>query len=902
MSFSIAFDIFARDRASQTFDKLGRSVDNAHKSFGSASGSAGKLGGAMGLIGKLGVAGAIAGMGAAAVKLGSDSVNLEATFSQTMNTMGAVANVPKDQMKGLSDLALKMGADTTFSASEAANAMLELAKGGLSAATIKSGALAGTLTLAAAGGTSLEVAATIASNALNTFGLKGKDMASVAAALAGGANASSASVESLGQALSQVGPGATNAGLSLQETVATLSAFDAAGIKGADAGTSLKTMLVALVPHTKAARNAMHDLGLKFTDAKGKFLPITNVAQQLKDKLSGLSQEQRTTALSTIFGSDATRAATVLMKQGAAGLTTFIKATQDQNAAQSVAKARMAGTAGAMESFKGSVETAKLQLGLFIAPAVQAGLGMITNAVNGIVPAAQKLSSSFGRDLTPKIREFGTWSKANLIPTLKDVAVFIGDKVLPKARQFGMFLASTLIPVVQKLVKGGLEGAKIAFDKVRKALEDNRPQLEKLSTAIGVVVTWVAQKLGPILGWLAKTQMRLLASNIVAVITVISKLVDAFVWIKNAAQKAASSAWMYISGFFSNIVSGAAKAFGWVPGLGGKLRNAAKEFGVFRDSVNNKLAGISDQQIKISPIVVAAQAGRRNAIANRLGLAGGGAVSGNGTATSDSIPAMLSNGEHVWTAREVQSAGGHGAVERMRQAVQGFAAGGRVGLSVQPRFPSLAGPMANIAALARSIAAPMAQSMAAAFASSTPSGGSGVERWRSVAMAALAAAGGSASWINSLMRRMNQESGGNPKAINLWDSNAKAGYPSQGLMQTIPGTFGAYAGPYRGRGITDPFANIYAAIRYTMARYGSGPAGWDRVGGYKLGTNYVPEDQLAYVHKGEKIIPAGMGSGSVININVTVPVGGDPVGTGRAIVQAIKAYKLTTGGRNLGIA
>jgi hypothetical protein len=119
-------------------------------------------------------------------------------------------------------------------------------------------------------------------------------------------------------------------------------------------------------------------------------------------------------------------------------------------------------------------------------------------------------------------------------------------------------------------------------------------------------------------------------------------------------------------------------------------------------------------------------------------------------------------------------------------------------------------------------------------------GGSGVARWRAVALQALQAAGAPAIWINSLLRRMNQESGGNPNAINLTDSNARAGHPSQGLMQTIPGTFNAYAGPYRSRGILDPFANIYAAIKYANARYGVAPRGWDRPGGYKDGGWLMP--------------------------------------------------------------
>lgn len=320
---------------------------------------------------KLGAAAGLGLLTAKAVGFAKASVDLEAKFSQTMSLIGAATKAPASQLEKLNDLAIKLGADTAFSASEAADAMLELAKAGIDTKTIMGGGLAGTLQLAAAGGTDLGTAATIASNALNTFNLRGADMASVAAALAGGANASSASVESLGQALQQVGPGATNAGFSLQETVAALSAFDAAGVKGSDAGTSLKTMLSRLVPQTEKAAGAMRDLGLDFTKSNGEFVSLEKIAAQLRGRLGDLSSEQRTTALATIFGSDATRAATVLMKEGAGGIREYIKATNDQNAAQEMAEARMSGTAGALERLSGSVETAQLRIGQELAPAVQ---------------------------------------------------------------------------------------------------------------------------------------------------------------------------------------------------------------------------------------------------------------------------------------------------------------------------------------------------------------------------------------------------------------------------------------------------------------------------------------------------------------------------------------------------
>lgn len=117
--------------------------------------------------------------------------------------------------------------------------------------------------------------------------------------------------------------------------------------------------------------------------------------------------------------------------------------------------------------------------------------------------------------------------------------------------------------------------------------------------------------------------------------------------------------------------------------------------------------------------------------------------------------------------------------------------------------------------------------------------GGGVEQWRGTVLRVLRELHQPASWADTVLRRMNQESGGNPNAINNWDSNAAAGIPSQGLMQTIPPTFAAYAGPYASRGITDPLANIYAGCNYAINRYGS-LAGMNRPGGYADG-GIIPE-------------------------------------------------------------
>ncbi|MEU2996912.1 peptidoglycan DD-metalloendopeptidase family protein [Streptomyces sp. NPDC006995] len=121
------------------------------------------------------------------------------------------------------------------------------------------------------------------------------------------------------------------------------------------------------------------------------------------------------------------------------------------------------------------------------------------------------------------------------------------------------------------------------------------------------------------------------------------------------------------------------------------------------------------------------------------------------------------------------------------------------------------------------------------------SGGAGVQRFRGVVTQALGQVGQSLSLVNTTLRRMNQESGGNTRAVNRNDINWINGTPSVGLMQVIRPTFDAYAGKYRKTGpklygvSVDPMANIYASMRYALARYGSLSRAYNRPGGYALG-------------------------------------------------------------------
>lgn len=406
-----------------------------------------QVNGALGALQKTGKRGlALAGIGGLSAGLAGfakSAVDAEREFSLTMRTIQANTGATAAEIDRIGKFAVKAGGEMGFSGREAAGAMLELAKAGLDAKTIMSGGLASTLKVAAAGGTDLATASTIAANAMNAFSIAGKDMDSIAVALAGGANASTASVESLGIALSQVGPGATTAGLSLQETIATLAAFDNAGIKGSDSGTSLKTMLTRLVPQTKAARQEMERLGLDFTKADGSFVSLEQIAGRLKSSLGGLSAEQRTTALRIIFGSDATRAATVLMREGTAGIRKYIKATHDQASAQKAVEARTSGTEGAIKRMNAAVEKAKLKLGGELAPVVIKGADAFGDKFVPAVESGIKAGKEIGQALAPAAKEIsealknlagegdgvGKFFNDVFIPALRDTSEVVGDVV-----------------------------------------------------------------------------------------------------------------------------------------------------------------------------------------------------------------------------------------------------------------------------------------------------------------------------------------------------------------------------------------------------------------------------------------------------------------------------------------
>jgi TP901 family phage tail tape measure protein len=432
-------------------------------------------------------------------------------FERTMSVVKAASGATGEQFKSLTNLALQLGKDTSLSASQAAAGIEELVKGGVSLADIMGGAAAASLNLAAAGGVSLAEASEIAANAMSQFGLKGSDMAKVSDLVAGAANASSLSVGEFRQSLSQVGAVANAAGQSFEETATAIAVMGAAGIKGSDAGTSLKTLLLSLQPATDKATAAFRELGIitaeganRFFDASGRVKDLSEISGVLQQATAGLTEQQKLQRLETIFGSDAMRAAVVLAKSGSEGFAEMAGA-MGKVTAEAVALQRLDNVAGDLEQLKGSAETAGIVLATTLAPAFRTVLQRATEFTNRftqeaqtIVRTAQNIASEHGIGqidaaliaVERRIGEvFGPGAQTvfhNLIGVVRDVGAAFGnvkDTFAPFAQDFAGF-------VTQQLPEGARRLNDVAqmLKGMTAATKENTTAANALHGAIGGLI------------------------------------------------------------------------------------------------------------------------------------------------------------------------------------------------------------------------------------------------------------------------------------------------------------------------------------------------------------------------------------------------------------------------------
>lgn len=286
--------------------------------------------------------------------VGASGLKTAADFDTLMKQIEVFGGVSGEQLEAVRGFALKMGADTKFSADEAAAAYLDLLKSGQSLEQATA-SLPNVLNLAAAGELGLAEAAGVVSAGLAIFNLKAEDSARVSNALAKAANASRADVRGLGQGLSQVGGIAAMFGLDIEQTSAVLGVFANRGIEGAEAGTQLKSMLMAMNRDTKDAKDAWAELGTSLYDTNGNMRDFDTVIDELDRALDGLPVEEQNRLMQALGGSFGIVGLNALRAEG--GIDAMLLKMGEAPDAVSVADAFMNTFKGTVESLKGSFET-----------------------------------------------------------------------------------------------------------------------------------------------------------------------------------------------------------------------------------------------------------------------------------------------------------------------------------------------------------------------------------------------------------------------------------------------------------------------------------------------------------------------------------------------------------------
>lgn len=331
----------------------------------------------------------IAGVGAAMTGVGlgiagalGAAVATTADFEAEMSRVRALSGATEADFRRLRDAAIQFGAESVYSATEAAQGMSILAAAGFNANQIID-AMPGLLAAAAASGEDFAEVADIMVAAMSGFGLQARDMSHIADVLAAAANASSISIRDLGYTFKYVAPVAKSAGQSLEMMAAAAAILGNAGIKADQAGTTLRMALIRLADPPKEAAKWLQRLGVQVTDSSGRMRPLSDIIGQLNRAFRGLSQEQQIAAASAIFGAEAMSGMLTLIQAGPEQLNQLANSFRNANGtAQQMAETMTDNLMGAWEEFKGAMESAAIGIGEQLTPVLQVLAERATQLVN----------------------------------------------------------------------------------------------------------------------------------------------------------------------------------------------------------------------------------------------------------------------------------------------------------------------------------------------------------------------------------------------------------------------------------------------------------------------------------------------------------------------------------------
>jgi TP901 family phage tail tape measure protein len=376
-------------------------------------------------------------------------------YQQAMNAFGAVTGATKLQMQRAAATAAQLGNDLSLpnaSATEAAEAMVELAKAGFRTDQAISATRA-SLTLASAAQVSAADSAKYLGDMMDQFGMGADQAGRASDILASTANAASGDIMDIYYAMKYAGPVAHGLGVSMEEAAAAVGMLGKAGILGQTAGTTLRGMMANLAAPTPQMIEGLKSMGIEAWDASGQFKGLRYVIDGLSKAQHKMSQQDFAAAVKKSMGKPAMSGAIALAHQGVDSFDALMQAVGQTGAAAEIAAAKGKGLAGAMVQLK----TQSKQTGLAIYDGMAPGLEFLTRGVTSAMSKA-----------TPKITKFFDYFNAAATLFGPDIAAAarrefsgITDAVKDMAGGFKDFGGDALASGLHLLITAGKLAAQV---------------------------------------------------------------------------------------------------------------------------------------------------------------------------------------------------------------------------------------------------------------------------------------------------------------------------------------------------------------------------------------------------------------------------------------------------------
>ena len=431
-----------------------------------------------------------------------DAISAGMDFGAAMSQVAAVSGAEGDELKALTAKAKEMGAETQFSASQAAEAMNYMAMAGWKTEEMLGG-IEGIMNLAAAAGEDLGTTSDIVTDALTAFGMQASDAGHFADILAAASSNANTNVSMMGETFKYVAPLAGALGYTAEDMATAIGLMANSGIKGSQAGTALRGTLTRLSKPTKESAEAMEALDLSITDSSGKMKPFMQIMEEMRDRFAGLSESEKAQYAAMIAG-----------QEGMSGLLAIVNASEKD----------FKKLTGAIDGCDGAAEKmAKVQM-----DNLAGDVKLVKSAFEGLQLAISESTNGMARDLVRGVNDMLTAMNQAYAQGGMDGMIDAFGKEFPKLLTKVISVLEKLVAEITRKLPDLLKQLVAALPGILESLLADLPQIaENLFAAVTAIVEQLISDLPRLVPMLVQGVLNLAGAVIKGIATSSVNLTEA---------------------------------------------------------------------------------------------------------------------------------------------------------------------------------------------------------------------------------------------------------------------------------------------------------------------------------------------------------------------------------------